>query len=103
MRTFDAACSRMASSADGRVRTAQTRKIDSAIDSVVRRLRRGWRTRLRTTRPGYVMGGSRRGPETAVVDQDALVEPDHRVHPALGAGIVRDHHDCLLDGAVQRA
>src|SRR4029453_5706037 len=101
MRTLDAACSRMASSAEGSVRTAHTRKIDSAIDSVVSRLRNGWRTRLRRTRPGYVIVESCRRPEAAVVHEDTLVETDHRVHPALRARVVCDHHDGLLEGAVQ--
>src|SRR5678816_3224672 len=60
MRVFDVALSRIAVSALGSDRTAQTRKIDSAIESVVKRLRSGWRKRFRMIRRPYVNAGLRR-------------------------------------------
>ena len=81
MRTFDAARSRMrVERARGSVSTAQTRKIESAIESIVKTARSGWRKRFRQDEPRVGHAGARR---RAAVHQHALVEPDHLVDEAL--------------------
>ena len=52
IRTSEDQCAKTASRAPGSVSTAQTRKIESAIESVVSTVRSGWRQRLRRMRRG---------------------------------------------------
>src|SRR5262245_45175364 len=55
MRVSDVARSRIALSVPGSVSTAQTRKIESAIDSVVRVVRSGCRLKLHHTKRAHVI------------------------------------------------
>src|SRR5581483_9811061 len=85
---------------------------DTAIEKTVRKVRRLLRSRFFSTSIAYFIApppdscaGARRGGRGGLgrfhSRQHALVEPVHGIDVALGARVVRDHHDSLVKLAVK--
>src|SRR5208282_5515574 len=110
MRPAAAVSPRISSATVGMLTSAEKINSEIAIDSTVRIVRRLPRTRFFNTSAVYFMPTQpscrrrrfRRHAAFAGLDagEHALVEPIDGIDVALGAGVMRDHHDRFLELAI---